>query len=349
MAARLEPLRLYEEQWSYEARAARGIATEEWAKWEAAIVARDWSKEITKPEPSGASSSSSSSSSSLKIDWDQWHPWFRPDCSLCRKEVEELLQMREEQQQQQRRWKKAPSSGSAQGPGAAAAAGELLQMREEQQGRARCSTATWAAAVAEATEQGRTILPWDWHEQQQQQQEQQQEEQQKQQGEHGYGQEAQHEKTAGAAAAAGGGGGGNGDVPPLHGSCYGAWPVPWDCPFRYRRLMWRLMGRVKPTALRWWADTMAMCAHCPDELQWQGVVSRCGGGGSFLGGGGVVWLGGFVMGGWYRRKPPTYTPKPHPEARTEALLACCRKTCCLLVVGNVAYVASGGNCGCCQQ
>ena len=192
--------------------------------------------ETTTATTSSSGGSSSGDGGREGIEWEKWKPWFKPECSLCRKEVQELVQ---QQQQQQRRREKGPSSGSEAAAAAAAAAGPAYH-------------------------------PWDAPRSKQQQQDP------------GQASTSYHASTtAGAgAAAAGGGGGGNGNSPPLHGSCYGAWPVPWDCPFKFRRLMWRLMGRVKPTALRFWAERVGMCAHATDEAAWYHVVSGRGGGGA---------------------------------------------------------------------
>jgi hypothetical protein len=60
----------------------------------------------------------------------------------------------------------------------------------------------------------------------------------------------------------------------LHPSCYGSWPVPWDCPFKFRRLVWRLLGRLKPSSLRFWAEREHMCAHAPHSKKWKHMVSH---------------------------------------------------------------------------
>ena len=265
---RLAPLRQYQQQWGRDAKEAREAGAAEWAPRSAAFKVRNWNEEIPAPQAPSSSSGSSSRSNgneasssrsnggsgsssrgsgneasssgssgargrngSSKIDWDQWRPWFRPDCSLCRKEVEELIQQRQQWLQQQ-----------------------------QQEGGVHCKVSQpppSAAAGAEVPVVEPGALPWDWQHHQQQQQQQ----------------------GASATAATppdgegGAGGGATSNTPPLHGSCYGAWPVPWDCPFKFRRLMWRLMGRVKPTALRFWADVVGFCAHCPDEKNWQSFVS----------------------------------------------------------------------------
>ena len=118
------------------------------------------------------------------------------------------------------------------------------QQQEQQEASVSCTSAPAAAVagggVAGGAGAGRPPLH-PWEEQQQQQQQQTPEE----------GQQPR----------------------PLHDSCYGSWPVPWDCPFKWRRLVWRLLGRLKPTALRFWAEREQMCAHCGDEKIWQYVVS----------------------------------------------------------------------------
>jgi hypothetical protein len=97
--------------------------------------------------------------------------------------------------------------------------------------------------------------------------------------------------TAAAAAAAGGE---NGHAHPDHpsndtsssssspggpwlSSCYGSWPVPWSCAFRYRRLLWRLLARLKPRAAAFYAQQAGMCAHVSGTHLWEKVVSgSCG-------------------------------------------------------------------------
>ena len=224
MLWRLFPLYYYQMQWSGEAEPARNQAKEQAKERDDAI------KEKRAAEKTSTTSSSSNGGS--KEGKDRWWPWFRSDCSFCKKEVEELIEEEQQQQQQQ----------------------------QEQQ-----SSSSASAAAA-----GPAYYPWQETTQQQQQ-------------------EQSEEGTEGAAAADGGG---ENRDPPLHDSCYGAWPVPWDCPFKFRRLMWRLMGRVKPMALQFLAEQFGMCAHCGDEQHWQALVSTWGSGlvGWFC------WVGGFRVG-----------------------------------------------------
>jgi hypothetical protein len=100
--------------------------------------------------------------------------------------------------------------------------------------------------------------------------------------------------TAAAAAAAAAGGGENGHAHPDHpsnntstsssssssspggpwlSSCYGSWPVPWSCAFRYRRLLWRLLARLKPRAAAFYAQELVACPHSTDTSLWEHVVS----------------------------------------------------------------------------
>jgi hypothetical protein len=56
-------------------------------------------------------------------------------------------------------------------------------------------------------------------------------------------------------------------------SCYWSWPVPWSCAYRYRRLLWRLLARVKPGAAAFYQQEASMCAHVADHTLWRKVVS----------------------------------------------------------------------------
>jgi hypothetical protein len=210
--------------------------------------------------------SNSTSSSSGNIEWEKWRPWFRADCSLCRKEVEELIQQQQQKKQERQQQGGLPSSWLPQ------------------------SSATASAAMPES---GLGTLPWDFpYKQQQQQQEEREAAAAADEGsrfpsqfpssssaeaeaaELGCTVPGQYPPTSSSAAAAEAAGRVVGDEPNLHGSCYGSWPVPWDCPFKFRRLMWRLMARVKPTALRFWGEVIGLCPHCPDDVQmWQSFVS----------------------------------------------------------------------------
>jgi hypothetical protein len=287
-------LRRWNEDWAAEASRARATAQYEVGKQMEQLQARglhytnaDSEEEnqaaaiLQSLDPLRASSSSSSSSrgrenghssssSSGNIDWEKWQPWFRPDCSLCRKEVEELME--EEQQQQEVSPMKsdcmasdAAAAGSGRGgnlppSSSSAAAAEVAAEAAARVGRggAGGSMSTTAASAS-----GPAFYPWD--------------EVRAKQQLHDSGQAIAPDhpspSSSAAASAAGGGGGGDGvSEPNLHGSCYGSWPVPWDCPFKFRRLMWRLMARVKPTALRFWSERVGMCAHATDGKAWYHLV-----------------------------------------------------------------------------
>ena len=45
-------------------------------------------------------------------------------------------------------------------------------------------------------------------------------------------------------------------------SPYGSWPVAYDDPFLWRRLMWRLLGKLSPEAQAFYAQYLGMCPHC---------------------------------------------------------------------------------------
>ena len=179
------------------------------------------------------------------INWSRWKPWFQPDCPFCVREVEELMEL-------ERQHKKG--AGAA---GAAAAAGAGLdppdypwryELYLQQQkgcvsgGGGGPSAATTAASATGGDRPGHHPVL-------------------KGGGNRG-------SKSASPAAAASG----VKDPRNLHGSVYGCWPVPWDCPFRYRRLMWRLLGRVKPSALHFWAEREHMCAHATGAQKWRHMV-----------------------------------------------------------------------------
>jgi hypothetical protein len=91
--------------------------------------------------------------------------------------------------------------------------------------------------------------------------------------------------TAAAAAAAAGvgvGGGGAAALPAANSSSgggggasaglYGRFPVPWSDPFMMRRLLWDLLGRVKPTAQQWFKTHANLCPHRGWESLWHLVV-----------------------------------------------------------------------------
>jgi hypothetical protein len=46
----------------------------------------------------------------------------------------------------------------------------------------------------------------------------------------------------------------------------------WRDPFSWRRLVWGLLGRLKPTAQAWYVQHYGMCPHCPDQQLWSAVA-----------------------------------------------------------------------------
>jgi hypothetical protein len=52
---------------------------------------------------------------------------------------------------------------------------------------------------------------------------------------------------------------------------YGALPVPWSDPFMMRRLLWDLLGKLKPTAQAWFRQ-YGMCPHDSTPINWSMVV-----------------------------------------------------------------------------
>jgi hypothetical protein len=57
-------------------------------------------------------------------------------------------------------------------------------------------------------------------------------------------------------------------------ACYipGSPQQAWRDPFMWRRLLWGLLGRLKPTAQAWYVQHYAMCPHCADVLLWDSVA-----------------------------------------------------------------------------
>ncbi|WIA21457.1 hypothetical protein OEZ85_000664 [Tetradesmus obliquus] len=45
----------------------------------------------------------------------------------------------------------------------------------------------------------------------------------------------------------------------------------WRDAFGWRRLLWGLLGRLKPTAQAWYVQYYGMCSHCPDHKLWAAV------------------------------------------------------------------------------
>jgi hypothetical protein len=64
-------------------------------------------------------------------------------------------------------------------------------------------------------------------------------------------------------AAAGGAGGAAGEHRQSSSSSsgYSGFPVPWSDAFMMRRLLWDLLGRIKPTAQKWFKTHARMCPH----------------------------------------------------------------------------------------
>jgi len=53
---------------------------------------------------------------------------------------------------------------------------------------------------------------------------------------------------------------------------YGQFPVSWSDPFMMRRLLWDLLGKVKPTAQAWFKKHARMCPHRMSINVWHMVV-----------------------------------------------------------------------------
>jgi hypothetical protein len=79
------------------------------------------------------------------------------------------------------------------------------------------------------------------------------------------------EQAAAAAAGACSSSSGSSSSPDAAG-LYGALPVPWSDPFMMRRLLWDLLGKLKPTAQAWFRDQMFMCPHRGLSREWRMVV-----------------------------------------------------------------------------
>jgi hypothetical protein len=45
----------------------------------------------------------------------------------------------------------------------------------------------------------------------------------------------------------------------------------WRDAFGWRRLVWGLLGRIKPSAQAWYVQQYGMCPHCPDGKLWNAV------------------------------------------------------------------------------
>jgi len=53
---------------------------------------------------------------------------------------------------------------------------------------------------------------------------------------------------------------------------YGQFPVSWSDPFMMRRLLWDLLGKIKPTAQAWFKKHARMCPHSTSVRFWHMVV-----------------------------------------------------------------------------
>jgi len=53
---------------------------------------------------------------------------------------------------------------------------------------------------------------------------------------------------------------------------YGQFPVSWSDPFMMRRLLWDLLGKIKPTAQAWFKKHTRLCPHRLSITLWQMVV-----------------------------------------------------------------------------
>jgi hypothetical protein len=53
---------------------------------------------------------------------------------------------------------------------------------------------------------------------------------------------------------------------------YGSLPVSWSDPFMMRRLLWDLLGKLKPTAQAWFREHFNMCPHRLDIVAWHAVM-----------------------------------------------------------------------------
>ena len=46
---------------------------------------------------------------------------------------------------------------------------------------------------------------------------------------------------------------------------YTSWAVPYDDPYMFRRLLWRLLGKLSPAAQTLYSQHAGMCPHCADS------------------------------------------------------------------------------------
>eukprot|EP00775_Hariotina_reticulata_P005261 gene5261-5496_t len=53
---------------------------------------------------------------------------------------------------------------------------------------------------------------------------------------------------------------------------YSSWPVDWQDHYLFRRLLWQLLGRIKPTAQAWFAE-LGICPHLHSETVWHMIAA----------------------------------------------------------------------------
>jgi hypothetical protein len=63
-----------------------------------------------------------------------------------------------------------------------------------------------------------------------------------------------------------------GSSSPAAAGLYGSLPASWSDPFMMRRLLWDLLGKLKPTAQAWFRQYADMCPHKTTSLMWRMVV-----------------------------------------------------------------------------
>lgn len=56
-------------------------------------------------------------------------------------------------------------------------------------------------------------------------------------------------------------------------SHYGDWAVETDCPFMWRRLVWQLLGRLKPYSQQFYRYKAHMCPHTDNNALWLAVMN----------------------------------------------------------------------------
>jgi hypothetical protein len=78
-------------------------------------------------------------------------------------------------------------------------------------------------------------------------------------------QEHQEQQPPQNSAGRGGGGGSSGSGGSSSASAHTCWPVAYDDPFLWRRLMWGLLGKLSAEAQAFYANTLGMCPHACDH------------------------------------------------------------------------------------